>query len=650
MRKSRHWSPAPQKPQNIPRARRHQELSNKALRQRQRLIDAQLKSSTISTEDAQALREQRRLIIAELAHRRRLTLRISLITAAIVILSAGGFGYYTLTNSAKRAQHNLQLAIDQNRPDLILVERARATQGLKPLIAPSLKKSIAEADDYLAALQQQLKDGYSVIAELDKQTRKWEELSDYHRRIFDNSAMKHSPEGLSLLALWEKLLKQRDKSLLSLRQEAILKINAPLPALPEWTGIREEDIAMLQTVVAELDTRIAYFHQTAHAHQLPLKYIAPAKDRKQLLAAYLLDIEGLARLEQQLAKATSYSEYLVTLRGYLARHYPLGMSLEALRTYLPDDDALAQYMGTHRAAMDEEELAALKKHINERGSSFAPEHPASAAQVAIMENIFQSSPLHSTLYQLICPASLRSWISDKAIPSTQSPSIQIKRSTLDPTYHIDSSPLVQIPTHKDMYIRKHDSQSLLKSLNISRDSFYHSAHLPSLLEVIINDKSPHCSPLVKAYLYLCIINLIEEHPSSHIMGLHFSPRLRRDIRDFRKLVEQTGITLGDQSALIYDEQHAQAEQAFDMWFRRHINPQYSAEMQRHLRSYLFTAPRYVGFIGADGTPQFLTSLSDKETLWYLTKDDWQLSAGDSHSLGEAAAFSPLFRAHIPEQH
>ncbi len=652
MRKSRHWSPAPQKqqkPQNNPRPRNHQELSNKALRQRKRLIDSQLKSTTISTSDALALREHRGLIIAELAHRRQLTLRITLITVAIALAATAGFAYYTITNSAKRAQQNLQLAIDQNRPDLIMVERARAAQGLKPLIVPALKQSITDADEYLAALQQQIKDGYSVIAELDKQTRQWEELSDYHRRIFDNSAMKHSTEGLALLSLWEKLLEKRDKSHSILREEAIRQINTPLPALPEWTSDKERDIAMLQEADAEMDRRIAYFHQTAHAHQLPLKYITPATDRKLLLAIYLQDIEGLAKLEQQLTKATNYSEYLITLKSYLARHYPLGLSIEELQAILPDDETLAQSMSSHHSAMDEAELAMLKQHINERGPSFSPEHPASAEQVAIMENLFQSSPLHSTLYQLICPITPKSWISDKPIPSTQSKSIQIERSTLDPVYDMNSSPLLQIPTHKDMYTRRHEPQNLLKSLHITRDSFYQNAHLHSLLEGIINDKSPHCSPLLKAYLYLNIINLIETHPSPQIMGLRFSPRLRRDIRDFRALLKSTGITLRDQSALIYDKKHAQAEAAFDMWFRRHINPQYSAEMQRHLRSYLFTVPRYVGFICADGSPLFIAPLSDKETLWYITKDNWQLNAGDSSSLGEAAAFSPLFRAHTAEQ-
>ncbi len=655
MRKSRHRpTPPPARstrtqPKTRPPAGIH-ELSRDTLRTRLRQIEKQLRE--VSTHDALITKEQEELkdqaekIREELQQRHHFNRRIFFISVGILSVATLGFILFVLDNKANLAQTNLEHALITDNPQIIHTELERAKKGLNPYINPSLIRAIKEAQAHLKTLETRQSDAAAILSSLKNGTRPWESLSIADIRTLNSASFQHSPEGLAILGQWDALAKKRKAQNISLRSESLQKIMRPLPARATLDGSLSQNLYAVRQEMEELGERLEEFQLLRRIHRLNHEHATGMRARLQELRFLKRDIKALIKLEESLYDIESYEDFTFLLRSYRPQTYKLGSLISDLADKLPRESNLRDFIGRQQVKLTAAELQSLQLHLSGKSPTFNIHHPANMIQVNIMENIFQSSPLQGTYYQLYNPETNETWLITSEPTLNKDKKIQVELDELDPRAlaGAEKKQLIQ-PSPRIQFKKLHYAHAL-KDLHMNREDFFISTNLVKSLENILRYKTGSISALYRAHLYQSLVEVVMAHSKPMQVGLPFSQQLRRDIKSFMLLEEKTGIQLRDTSWLETSARHKHAEKLYAQWFSERIGRQYLAEMSLMLRHYLHNTPDFVGFITSTGEPHFYTEVSAEDRLWFIDSYDMQLKVGDSEALVEAHSFSPLFRANM----
>ncbi len=615
------------------------QLSREALRGKMRRVEAELLSLQSEEPKSSAriasLQEQRQALLDELAARHHTNRRIILILLGIFVIMALSLTGFFLYNKAYQAHLNLQRILHIDDAALIKMEMQRAQAGLNSLLVPELRPSIVQAQLRLEELQQRQDQSQQWLNELEQNPERWESLTPQEIRQLNSTSLNHSPMGQELAARWKQLIDTRRAQQRSLRGESLEKILRPLPAAFVAVGSPERDLALLNEEREALEERLAEWQTLRQIHRLNPRHMDPLRERLKCLRLIHHDILALTELEHKLNESEHYSDYTLALHGYKAHHYPLGKQLQKLQSELPRQDDIERTMSQHQSRRSSD--------LSPDQPSFHARHPANVAQVALMEHIFQSRPLHSQLYQLRNPELHQSWTCDKPPKLHKQRVIKLTLSALDPHVALGAKRRLLIQPNPQLVLRRFRPKEYLKSLGLQRESFFQKVSIPHTLERILADKSPYTNARLKLYLYSILARVMEAEQHSGTSAMTLAPQLREDILSLRKLERKTGVILSDISWLRYDALHQRAEQQYAAWISQRVGRQYLAEMRLLLREHLHFVPEYIGYIGSDGSPYLQKPLSEEEPLWYLDKESHELTLGTQKNLRAAALFSPLLR-------
>ncbi len=642
MRKSRH-RPAPQKAQRSPKKPPPcapaplTQLSRDALRSKIRRIEAELRALPTDhpkPELIPALQEQRQSLLDELESRHHTNRKIILILLGIFAIMVLSFTGLFLYNKAHQAHTNLQRILHINNASLIEMEIERAQAGLNTLLSPQLRPCIVQAKLKLEELQQNQALAQQWLNELEQNPERWETLSPQQIRQLNSTALSDNSTDQQLATRWKQLTDTRRAQQRSLRSESLEKILRPLPPPFRAVGSLERDLAQLHEERDALEQRLDEWQTLRQIHRLDQRHIAPIRKRLKQLRLIQQDITALQKLEGRLRTCTHYCDYSLTLRGYKAHRYPLGKQLQKLLQILPREEQITQFASQQQQRGTND--------FSPKSPTFDARHPANAAQVALMEHIFQSRPLHSQLYQLRNPELHQSWTCNQPPKLHKNKLIKLTLSHLDPHAASGAKRELLIQPNPKLVLRTFRPQSTIKSLGLARESFFQKVNIPHTLERILADKSPYTNARLKLYLYSILARVMEAEQHSGTAALTLAPQLREDIQSLRQLEQQTGVPLNDLNWLRYDATHKRAEQRYAAWISQRVGRQYLAEMRLLQREHLHIIPEFVGYIDSQGNAHFQKPISEDAPLWYLDQGRHELRIGTQKNLHDAAAFSPLF--------
>ncbi len=653
MRKSRHRPTTPSKTKARVPASIH-ELSRDTLRTRLRQIEKQIRAKSdfqaLSKDTQQELLNQANEIRDELQHRHQLNRRIFFISVGTLSIITLGFILFILDNKANLAQANLERAFASHNPDLIEAELERASQGISPYINPSLRRAIKDSQAHLDKLLADQTTADALLTSLKDKTRSWESLSFADMRLLSSSSFQHTAEGRAILRKWDKLAKKRKAQNISMRSETLQRVMRPLPAKSELNGNLAENLEAVRDEMEKLAKRQEEFQLLQRIHKLDHQHMARIRNRLQHLRFLSRDISTLIELEESLAEVENYEEFTLKLRSYQAHSYKLGKSVSALASKLPRESKLSDFIGLHQAKLTAEELQSLQLQLSGKSPSFNVHQPANMIQVNIMENIFQSRPLHSSYYLLYNPETKETWLITSEPTLTDDKKLKLELDPLDPRNQSGTPETLLIQPHPHMQLKTLHFTHALKDLAMNREDFFITTNLVKSLENVLSYKTGSISSLYKAYLYHTLAKMVMAHSNPMQVGLPFSQQLRKDIASLNELEKQTGIQLCDTTWLGGTEKHRRAEELYSRWFSERVGRNYLGEMSLMLRHYIHNSPEFVGFITSSGDPFFFTDVTAQDRLWFIDAHDMQLKVGDSDALSEAHSFSPLFRAHRSKSH
>ncbi len=612
------------------------ELSHNALRNKRRTIESQLKSAPQSKEEHEQLQAQRASIIHELQLRRRTNHKILYITLICLGIGALAFTAFALYNKAHQAHLNLQHALRTGSPSLISLELARVQGGLNPLINSELRRCISEAESTLAEHEQQRLDTLHLLGELEQHPQRWEAVTPQQIRQLGSTLWAQSAEGQDIPRRWHALVKHRRSQQLTLRRESLERVLRPLPPRTPLTGDAAQDLLDLDEEQQALTQRHDEWQTLNQIHHLDGKLIAPVQKRIKHLRLLRRDISMLKRIEQQLRDNPSYSEYGRLLLRYKPRSSYQRSAIEHARRSLPSTQQLAERIHGQPAE---------PRRPHSKQPSFDAQHAANLQQVALMENIFQSRPLHSRHYQLRNPELMQSWLCESPPKLNKNKLIELTLSPFDPCSAKGDSKKKLLQPNPKLHLCEWRPDELIAKLCLTRSHFFPCANIPLTLEKLLSYRSPHVNARLKLYIYKILTQVIEAHEPGSPLQHALSDELRRDIASLKKLEQQIGFPLDDLSWLRYDRAHLAAEKRAAGWLSRRVGQQYHAAMMQSMNSKEQSGIEFIGFITHEGTPYFYRELPESTPLWYKLGEKEQPQQSTCAELPEKLpAYTPLFCA------
>lgn len=577
----------------------------------------------------------------ELHRRRKRRMRALLYTlgaGALILLPAAG-GLLHMQSRAHRLSEELTAACksgDWARSEQLLMA---ADTGIYRLLSSKIEPAIIRAKRWRASVLEQAQslsrtlDGYEsrgkvTDAELAKRAEFLRQLRALPR-----------PLAAPLLARWEALCRPVQAEL-DAQKAAVASELTELPTMPELTLDAAQDAAMLEGVLRRLQQHVRLCRDAREAFGLE----TPASEASEQLAAQakalLSEATQLLRLENRLSSALTFDAYRLSFADFAPSLYPPALAAAKAWANLPAAEETEAAVRAQIYGLPHPMPPAERQAILEGGPSFCQTHPATQAQVHLMEDAFTSRTLRTRLYEVTNPDGLTRY-TENAPVVTPKGSVVFTVSELDPAHRPGPPERVEWRPAHSIWIRTLDPTPLMRAAGMERETFFAAASVPHLLGRITGVQAGDCPALAKAYLYHTLLELMRLHNSPGILGLRYSPTLQADAESFRQLVERCDLELTPTCWLERSGKAQQAEALYARWFADHAQRDYAAEMQRELAALLRRKPRYAGYADASGRPHYTLAAPAGSKLWYYTAAG--LNSGEVGApLRDPAPYSPLF--------
>ncbi len=514
-----------------------------------------------------------------------------------------------------------------------------ADSGINRLLCPGLKGNIAAANQWVSLQKARCKRIEEQLSLIEEERRSVASLGLRQRTSLEQELHALPRVRHDLLLRWKKLC-DKEHTQLERQKEAVLKeLSIPLPQPPPIQGSPAQDEPLLKSQLAVIEQRHQMAEDACASYGLSRELLQPLDERMDYLRSCLADITRLRAIATMLPYARTYGQYRQWLEQFAPKKYPPAMRMLEIRNHLPSEDHLKGLMQDPGKTLPAGILDAAREAVMNGGPSFIPSYPANQIQVAIMEDPFTSEALRHPLLELT--------LSDGSIhyadepPDVSYKGVSFHLSHLDPKYVAGSDNTITWPEPHGVWKRSIDPTGLLSVSDIDRASFFRDKNLPQLLTRILQYRSPHCPALAQASLYHCLLQVIEAHEYPVMLGIRYAPSLRDDIRSFRALQAELGISLQMGCWLGSSPAKRKAEASFAQWFRQHRHHDYAAEMAANFRDLVQVHPRFCGYVGEDLRPVLCSPVKRGSLLWYISEGAVTASPVGA-ALEKPTVFSPLF--------
>ncbi len=587
-------------------------------RKRMALIRSTLgnRLSSGEAEEAAAYHAALSALWARHRHRRRFRLLcgigLPLLLLAVIATATG------LHHRAQRAENALREALlARDIPRLEHALRA-ADSGINRLASRSLPEHIRQARVWLARTARQQAELREELAALETGQKHISTLPLARRAQLERT-LHALPESMSeLRERWQRLCELEARALEQQREVVMKRFREPLPPLPALSGNPPEDEARLRQQHAEL---LSLFQEWQAARELSMADDAlskPLQARLGELRQLRADIAALRRTLALLPSARQYAQYRQLMEQLTPRLYAPALRLTAIRDHLPDEGRLSQQMQSHGRELPPGMLEAARSALLEGGASFSPAFPANAQQLQLMEDLFSYTGLQKVLYELSA-ATLPSFIVEER-PQVTEESVSFTPSPLTPGYTLDVPRRITWYNPQAVYIRRINATPLLRETGISRESFFRSANLPTVLDTLLRVEHEECPALARAYVFKRLLEVMKAHDWPVMLGIAYAPTLRADARSFARLTRELGIPLEAGCWLADTPGAKRAEDVCKRWLHERRHRRYAAEIARNFGDLVQVHPRFIGYMDEAGQPRLFRQLPEGTLLWYISED------------------------------
>ncbi len=545
--------------------------------------------------------------------RRRLWLGLG-IGLPLLVATLGGAAM-GLRHQAERAAEGVGLALQAEDIPRLNQALNNADSGINRLVNPELTALIERAERWLARVERQAAELEQELAQLETSAGRISTLpltrrAELERRL---NALPAPMEELRLR--WHRLCEREARSLTRQRQEVEARFRAPLPPMPELSGSPSEDDARLLEQQKQLQAQAREWEAARELFKLTPALGEPLQARLHELTQLRQDIAELRRRVSLLPSARSYAQYRQRLEGFSPKAYAPALRMQAICEQLPDEDKLREQMQDHGRQLPPGMLAAAREALLHGGPSFTPAFPANARQLQLMEDLFSYTGLLKPHYELSAPT-LGSFIVEER-PQAVEGSVSFTPSPLTPGYSLDVPRRITWHNAQGVFVRRIDPTPLVQRTGITREDFFRSANVPSLLESLLRMEHEECPALARAFVIRRLFAVMAAHDWPTMLGIAYAPTLRADARDFAGLVRELPLPLEAGCWFDTSPEAARAEAQCAHWLHERRHRHYAQEIARNFAALVQVHPRYVGFINEEGQPQLFRELSKGTLLWYM---------------------------------
>ncbi len=571
-----------------------------------------------------------------LSHKRRIVLFGIVLPLALV-------GAAALVNhqreQAGRAEEGLRNALKAQSLQLVDFSLSTADSGINRLMNGRLENLIREARTWQARVQRQEAEVSRALAELECGKTHISTLPLARRALLEQNLRSLPPAMETLRERWQSLCDKESQALAAQREEVRQRFLTPLPAMPVLSGNPAEDDAAVLAQQKEMQAQARDWEAAQQLFGFDPALGAPLRARLLALAQLRSDIAQLRRCLALLPSARSYAQYRERLKALCPKIYAPARHLREFAADLPDEDKLRGSMQRHGRELTPGMEEAARHALLSGGPSITPAFPASAQQLQLMEDLFTYSGLHKAFYELSAPT-LGAFLVEER-PQAQEGSVSFTPSPLTPGYSLDVPRRITWHNAQGVYMRRIDATPIVRACGLRREDFFRSANLPATLDALLHLEPAECPALARAFVFKRLLAVMRAHEWPMMLGLACAPTLRADARSFASLCHELGIPLEAGCWLRNDAETARAEELCTRWLRERRHRQYAQEIARNYGALVQVHPRYVGFVSADGHPQFFRQLPEHTLLWYLSASGLTTSP-QNEALENPLPYSPLF--------
>ncbi len=547
---------------------------------------------------------------------RRIGLLLGLVLPMVAAAAVGTA--LLLDKRAEQARDNLSQALQSQDAARIELALHEADSGLNTLFNSDLEELIDEAHTWATRSERLQISLREELAALETGKRNISKLPLTLRAAIEDKLRELPPAEQELRNRWNRLCEKNARTLAAQREAVVQRFRAPIPQLPQLSGIPAKDDAELKQLQKELQNTLHEWEAAHSVFQLDPSYGEKLRERLQDIRPLRADIAALRQTLSLLPTARDYAQYRSLLEQLAPSIYAPALRVAAAREHLPAEDAVHRQMQIHGHPLTLDMLdAACRAHL-EGGASFTAAYPAHLRQLQLMEDIFSYTGLQKELYQLSA-YERPSFITEER-PEVDEERVRFKPSPLSPGYTLNTPRHITWNHPQGAAIRRINCAPLLQETGICRENFFTQSNLPTLLDTLLQIHPADCPALARAYVFHCLLQVMSEHEHPTMLGLPYAPSLRADTRDFNKLVAGLGIPLEVGCWLQKSEQVDQAEALCAKWFRKHKKHRYAQEIAHNFGALVRVHPRYVGYMDADGKAQLFHTPPAGTLLWYAAED------------------------------
>lgn len=538
----------------------------------------------------------------------------------------------------RELSRELKSAHAEKVQNLILV----ADTSINRLFCPELEDDIRDANAWLAEIKRRKRELEKHIERIEKGngTISGMRLS-LRAEIERNLAV--LPEDYRELELrWNKLCK-RESSVLAQQKAALVhELSEPLPPMPEFTGICEQDSEALRNYRHSIQQRVARFKEAPASYKLSPKLVAPMQQQLSSVRVILSEIEAYEGLLSRLRHIRTYEQYRHALQGFSAPHYPPATQLLSICERLPEEENVRSLMRDPKRQSDEKETAAAIQTLLENGPTFTSAYPATWEQTSLMEEIFKAPSLERLLIEATNAEGQRCITESKPSVDAQF-RVYLRRSDLDPAATASNRNVCWEDAHS-VLLRTIDARPLLRELQLDKSNFFSTGNIPQLLTKVLNFEHRHCPALAQALVYHRLLLLVYKHPAPMLTGRLYSPTMRQHAASFSKLLaKHPELELRSGCWLENSPHILAAEKDFSSWFHRHKGADYPREIRAQFGSLMQVGVKFCGYIDSSGEPRLFRKVEENSTIWYISEGGLQATPLCEAS-GNATPLSPVFTA------
>ncbi len=542
----------------------------------------------------------------------RLGIGLPLVAALI------GLPAMALYSQAHRAETQLREALRQH--DIPRVQQAlhSADSGIYRLFNGKLASIIDQAQRWHTYALQQCRELEQDVTCMETGQGSISALPISQRAEYER-LLKHLPAGMEALQLrWKRLCEREERVLAQQREEVEQYFRTPLPPMPELTGDPAADDAALQVQQRDLRKLAREYNDANEIFHLNSELGEALRQRLAAIRELRQDIAALRRTASMLPTARSYAQYRELLEGFKPVRYEPALRMAAIRDRMPDEDKLRDQMQDHGRQLPPGMMEAARRALLQGGPTFPPDFPANITQVQLMEDVFTTTTLQKVLYEM--SAQTLPTVITESRPEVSETSVTFRPSPLTPGYTLETPPRITWHNPQSVYIRRIDATGLLPAIGITREEFFRSSNLPSLMDGILRYEQGGCPALARAYVFHRLLEVMRAHEWPTMLGTAYAPTLRADARSFEKLRRELNFPLEAGCWLLSTSGARQAEAAYAHWFHERRHHHYAQDIARNFGALVEVHPSYIGFIDEAGKPRLYREVSANAILWYCAQE------------------------------